>query len=329
MVSLATPKSAAPQVPYDQLYEVMVRIRLFEERLKDEYATGRLPGFVHLYCGEEAVAAGFAPHLAVDDYITSTHRGHGHCIAKGVSMRGMVAELLARSTGLCKGKGGSMHIADFDRGMIGANGIVGGGLGIACGAGLSAKTRGAKQVVVTFFGDGATNQGIFHEAMNLAAIWRLPVVFACENNHYGQGTPHSYASAVERIADRATSYNMPGVTVDGMDVLAVYEAAGEAIKRARDGQGPSLLELKTNRFYGHFQGDAQRYRPAGEDQLIRALDPIETYRRLALKNGWLTEEDITCMNARALADIDEAWVFGYESPMPDPSEALTEVYANA
>lgn len=320
--------SNVTEVPYEMLYEVMVRIRFFEERLKDEYSTGKVPGFIHLYCGEEAVAAGFAPHLKVDDYITSTHRGHGHCIAKGVSMRSMVAELLARSTGLCKGKGGSMHIADFERGMIGANGIVAGGLGIACGAGLSAKLRGTKQVVVPFFGDGATNQGIFHEAMNLAAIWKLPVIFACENNHYSQGTLHSYASAVERVADRAAAYGMPGVTVDGMDVLAVYKAVGEAVERARNGQGPILLEFDTHRYYGHFQGDAQRYRIAGEDERARASDPIATYRKKALENGWLTEEVITRIEARVLADIDDAWVFGYESPMPDPSEALTDVYAN-
>jgi pyruvate dehydrogenase E1 component alpha subunit len=240
----------------------------------------------------------------------------------------MVAELLARSTGLCKGKGGSMHIADFDRGMIGANGIVAGGLGIACGAGLSAKLRGTKQVTVTFFGDGATNQGIFHEAMNLAAIWRLPVIFACENNHYSQGTLHAYASAVDRIADRAAAYNMPGVTVDGMDVLATYKAVGEAIERARNGQGPSLLEFNTHRYYGHFQGDAQRYRPAGEDQVDRASDAIAAFRQKALENGWLTDEAISRIEAHTMAEIDEAWVFGYESPMPDPSEALTEVYAS-
>ena len=216
------------------MYEQMKTIREFEERASTEFASGKLPGFVHLYAGEEAVAVGVCAHLTDDDYITSHHRGHGHCIAKGVSLREMVAELLGREAGACRGKGGSMHIADVNKGMLGANGIVGGGFPLAAGAALTAKYNGKGQVAVCFFGDGAANQGTFHEGLNLAGIWKLPVVFVAENNGYAESTPVTYHMSCRDIADRAAGYNMPGVTVDGLDIFAVYEAAGEAVARVEE-----------------------------------------------------------------------------------------------
>src|SRR5215470_15640678 len=264
------------------MYEQMKTIREFEERASKEFASGKMPGFVHLYAGEEAVAVGVCAHLTDDDYITSHHRGHGHCIAKGVSLREMVAELLGREAGACRGKGGSMHIADVNKGMLGANGIVGGGFPLAVGAGLTAKYNGKGQVAVCFFGDGAGNQGTFHEGLNLAGIWKLPVVFVAENNGYAESTPVSYHMSCRDIADRAAGYNMPGVTVDGLDVFAVYEAASEAVARARRGEGPSLIECKTYRYHGHFEGDTQMYRTKTEMEAFRARDPLLTLRRSLL-----------------------------------------------
>src|SRR5712691_2605988 len=240
----------------------MLTIRRFEERVKKEFADTNVKGFVHLYIGEEAVAVGVCSSLRKDDYVTSTHRGHGHCIAKGVDVRGMMAELFGKKTGTCKGKGGSMHIADLELGMLGANGIVGGGPPLACGSGLTAKVNKTDQVTICFFGDGASEQGTLHESLNLASIWKLPVIFVAENNGYAESTPAHYHCSVENIADRASGYNMPGVTLDGNDIFAVYEAAHEAVTRARAGQGPSLLECKTYRFNGHFEGDAQTYKIA-------------------------------------------------------------------
>ena len=243
-------------IPKDKLlwvYERMQLIRVFETRVSTEFGKGKIPGFVHLYAGEEAIAVGICAHLTDADYMTSTHRGHGHCIAKGVDVRGMMAELFGKATGICKGKGGSMHIADMDKGMLGANGIVGGGPPLACGSGLTAKTNGTDQVTICFFGDGASEQGTLHESLNLAAIWKLPVIFVAENNGYAEATPSHYHCSVENIADRAAAYNMPGVTIDGNDLVAVYESAHEAVARARAGQGPSLLECKTYRHFGHFE----------------------------------------------------------------------------
>jgi len=225
------------------MYATMLRIRRAEERVRELYAAGRIPGFIHLSIGQEAVAAGVCAPLRRDDYLLSTHRGHGHFIAKGGSLRGFMAELYGRSTGCCKGKGGSMHIADFSIGMLGANGVVGAGIEIAAGAAHGVKLRGEKRVVVCFFGDGAAEQGTTHEGMNLAAIWKLPVVFVCENNQFAESTPVGYHCAANSIADRAASYNIPGVLVDGYDVIAVHEVAGEAVARARRGDGPSLIEV--------------------------------------------------------------------------------------
>lgn len=258
-----------------KMYEQMLTIRRFEERAGKEFAAGKIPGFVHLYAGEEAVAVGVCSHLTDDDFITSHHRGHGHCIAKGVDIQAMVAELLGREAGACRGKGGSMHIADVHKGMLGANGIVGGGFPLATGAGLTCKYMDRGNVAVCFFGDGASNQGTFHESLNLASIWNLPVVYVAENNGYAESTPVTYHMSCRDIAERAAGYDMPGVTVDGLNVLAVYEAAGEAIARARRGEGPSLIECKTYRYYGHFEGDTITYRTKEELAAFMERDAIQ------------------------------------------------------
>ncbi len=316
-----------------RMYEQMDTIREFEERARTEFASGKIPGFVHLYAGEEAVAVGVCSHLTDDDYITSHHRGHGHCIAKGVSLREMVAELLGREAGACRGKGGSMHIADVNKGMLGANGIVGGGFPLATGAGLTAKHNGRGQVAVCFFGDGAANQGTFHEALNLAGIWKLPVVYVAENNGYAETTPVTYHMSCRDIADRAAGYNMPGVTVDGLDVFAVgldvfavYEAAGEAIARARRGEGPSLIECKTYRYHGHFEGDTILYRTKEEEDAYHARDPIAALRRSIIDRGIAEEAELNAIDKKVQDSIDLAWEFAEAAPFPAPEEALTDVY---
>ena len=309
-------------------YERMKLIRAFEETTAVLFAEGTLPGFVHLYAGEEAMAVGMCIHLTDRDYITSTHRGHGHCIAKGVDVRSMMAELYGKATGACKGKGGSMHIADVDKGMLGANGIVGAGGPLACGSGLMAKTLGTDQVTVCFFGDGAAEQGTMHEAMNLAGIWKLPVVFACENNGYAQTTPCGYHCSAKEISDRAVAYGMPGVTVDGADFFAVYEAAGEAIGRARRGEGPSLVECRGFRLRGHFEGDNLLYRTEEETARNRARDPIDSFRRRVVARKLLSDEELAEIDAKVASAVDEAVRFAEGSPMPDPQEVLTDVYVS-
>ncbi len=309
-----------------RMYEQMKTIRVFEERAGKEFASGKVPGFVHLYAGEEAVAVGVCSHLMDDDFITSHHRGHGHCIAKGVSVREMVAELLGREAGACRGKGGSMHIADVNKGMLGANGIVGGGFPLASGAGLTAKYNGKGQVAVCFFGDGAANQGTFHEGLNLAGIWKLPVIFVAENNGYAESTPVTYHMSCRDIADRAAGYHMPGVTVDGLDVFAVYEAAGEAVARARRGEGPSLIECKTYRYYGHFEGDAITYRTKEEEESYRARDAIASLRNSIIKRQVATDAELDAIDAQVRNSIDLAWQYAEAAPYPAPEEALTDVY---
>lgn len=308
------------------IYERMRLIRAFEDRVADLFAAGKLPGFVHLYAGEEAIAVGVCAHLTDRDYITSTHRGHGHCIAKGVDINAMMAELYGKATGACKGKGGSMHIADVDKGMLGANGIVGGGGPLACGSGLTAKVLGTDQVTVCFYGDGAAEQGTMHESMNLASIWKLPVIFVCENNLYAESTPWTYHGATKSFADRATAYNMPGVLVDGTDVFAVYEAAGEAVARARRGDGPTLIEARAFRYYGHFQGDAMTYRTEEEVANYRAHDPIAQFRKRVLERGLVSEDELAEIDARVARTIDEAVRYAEDSPYPAPEECLTDVY---
>ncbi len=301
------------------MYERMVQIRIFEDLAGKHFADGIVPGFVHLYAGEEAVAVGVCSHLTDRDYITSTHRGHGHCIAKGVGLDGMVAELMGKATGTCKGKGGSMHIADIDKGMLGANGIVGAGLPLAAGAALTAKVLGTGGVAISFFGDGASNQGTFHEALNLAAIWKLPAVFVCENNGYAESTPAHYHCSTTDIANRASAYEIPGVVVDGLDLFSVYEAAGEAINRARRGDGPSIIEAKTYRYYGHFQGDMVTYRTDDELSKFKERDCIQSVRKYAVQHGLLTETELDAIDAKTRAHLEQAWIDAKAAPWPEES----------
>ena len=308
------------------IYERMVQIRIFEDLAGKNFADGLVPGFVHLYAGEEAVAVGVCAHLTDRDFITSTHRGHGHCIAKGVDIDGMVAELMGKATGVCKGKGGSMHIADIDKGMLGANGIVGGGFPLATGAALTAKTLGTDAVAVCFFGDGASNQGTFHESLNLASIWKLPVVFVCENNGYAEATPVAYHCSVTDIASRAGGYDMPGLVVDGLDLFSVYEAAGEAIARARRGEGPTLIEAKTYRFYGHFQGDTITYRTDDELSRFKLRDPILGVRAYGVDSGLMTADEFDAIDTAVRDQLDRAWEQAKADPFPEPEDALNDVY---
>jgi len=310
------------------IYERMNMIRKFEDQAAQLFAEGQVPGFVHLYAGEEAIAVGVCSLLTDADFITSTHRGHGHCIAKGVDVKAMMAELFGKATGACNGKGGSMHIADVTKGMLGANGIVGAGGPLACGSGLTAKIKGTDQVTICFFGDGAAEQGTMHEAMNLAAIWKLPVVFTCENNGYAQTTPTHYHCAARDIADRATGYDIPGFAVDGTDLFAVVEAAEEAIARARRGEGPTLIECKAFRYYGHFQGDNLSYFTEEERARNRERDPIQSFRKRILDRGLLTEEELAGIEARTTETIAEAVKLAREAPFPSAEACLTDVYVS-
>lgn len=311
-----------------EMYRTMKKIREFETKAMELFAEGSIPGFVHLYLGEEAVATGVCANLKEDDYITSTHRGHGHIIAKGGDLKFMFSELYGKQTGYCKGKGGSMHIADATKGILGANGIVGAGHNIAVGAGLSAKYRGTDQVCVCFFGDGSTNQGTFHEALNLASIWKLPVIFVCENNLYGISMHQSRHQAIQDVADRAVAYNIPGIVVDGNDVLAVYEASKEAIDRARKGQGPTLIECKTYRHRGHFEGDPANYRNPEEVKEWFDKDPIPRLVNYMVENSVLTEDDVKKIDKEIKEEIDAAIKFAEESPYPPLESAVEDVYTD-
>ncbi len=308
------------------LYRTMIKIRVFESRVSELFAQGKLPGFIHLYIGEEAVATGVCAHLSDGDYITSTHRGHGHLIAKGGDLKLMMAELYGKRTGYCKGKGGSMHIADVDLGILGANGIVGGGPPIATGAGFAIKYRGDDNVVVCFFGDGASNQGTTHEGMNMASIWKLPVVFVCENNFYGISLSQAEHQSIADIADRAAGYDIPGVVVDGNDVMAVYEATAEAVKRARAGHGPSLIECKTYRHRGHFEGDPTVYRSKEELEAWMKKDPIPRLEASLKRVGVLDDAQIAAIRKEMADQVDESVVFAEDSPWPEPSELLEDIY---
>jgi pyruvate dehydrogenase E1 component alpha subunit len=320
------------QIPREKLIEMYKRmelIRHFEYTVNELYARGKIFGALHLYAGEEAVAVGVCANLRPDDYAVSTHRGHGHCIAKGADVKRLMAELFGRSTGVCKGKGGSMHLADVSVGMLGASGIVGGGIPLAAGAGLSAKYRGTDQVAVGFFGDGASNQGVFHESLNLASIWDLPVIYVCENNQYAESTPVSAAMRVKNVADRAAAYAMPGKVVDGMDVIAVHEAAKQAVERARQGEGPTLIECKTYRFEGHEMGDAHDlYRSKEEVEQWKKRCPIRRLRQTLISSGGLTEREAEKMEQEVKKQIEDAIKFADESPYPDPEEALRDVFVS-
>ena len=309
------------------MYRQMLQIRFFEEKVFELYAQNLVPGTIHLYLGEEAVAVGVCSTLRKDDYITSTHRGHGHCIAKGAELKHVMAEILGKKTGYCKGKGGSMHIADFNIGMLGATAVVGAGLPIAVGAALSAKLRKTSQIVACFFGEGASNQGTFHEAINMAATWHLPVIFVCENNLYAMGTRQTRVMAIENISDRAVAYGIPGVTVDGNDVLAVYEVAEKAIERARKGNGPTLIECKTYRLKGHSRVDPAKYRPKQEVEEWLTKDPIKRLKERLLQTRTFTETEIQQIEKQAQTKIEQAVKFAMESPMPNGEEALEDVYA--
>lgn len=309
------------------MFERMLKIRHFEERVKNLFAAGELPGFVHLYLGQEAVAAGACAALRDDDYITSTHRGHGHIIAKGGDVKRMMAELYAKATGYNKGKGGSLHIADPTLGILGANGIVGAGIPIATGAALSAKLRKTDQVTICFFGDGATNQGTFHEAINLASAFDLPIVYVCENNLYAVGTRQSQVRKIEDIADRGTAYGMPGLAIDGNNVIAVHEATKEAVDRARAGEGPTLIECKTYRWRTHFEGEPDTYRPPEEVKAWMKREPIAPYRRQLIESGVLSEAEAQEIESAVLREIDEAVEFGRSSPSPKPESALEDLWA--
>lgn len=311
------------------LHRRMVRIRHFEETAGKMMEDGKIPGALHLYVGEEAVASGIMAHLSNDDQITSTHRGHGHLIAKGGEFDRMFAELFGRATGYCKGKGGSMHISNMELGMLGANGIVGGGPPIAMGAAFSNKFRKTKHVACCFFGDGASNEGSFHEAANMAALYKLPAIFVCENNGYGEYTAQANHQAIVDVADRAPGYGMPGVVVDGMDVIAVYEAAGEAIARARAGEGPTLLECKTYRYFDHVgvRGMGLSYRTDEEVEEWRKKDPIDQFEARLAEQGVLSAEDAQVVHDEVMADIDAAIKFAEESPYPDADAILEDVYA--
>jgi len=312
-----------------RMYKQMLTIRMFEEKAIELFEHNLIRGNVHPCIGQEAVSVGVCSSLRRDDYMLNTHRGHGNCIAKGADLKLMMAELLGKATGYCKGKGGSMHIADFEGGNLGANGIVGGGIPIAVGAGISIQNRGTDQVVACFFGDGATNQGTFHESLNLAALWKLPVVFVCENNLYALSTPVREAISASRISDRAIAYGMPGISLNGNDVIEVYTKTKEAVQRARAGEGPTLLDCITYRFFGHFTGDPGRgitYRPKEEmDEWLNRC-PIKQLREKLLQEKIMTEETGKEIEANVKTSIEEGVQFAKESPFPSADEAVQDVF---
>ena len=310
-------------------YRSMATIRRFEERVQEEFSKGGIPGFVHLYAGQEASAVGVCSHLGPKDQIASTHRGHGHSIAKGCDVKGMMLELFARKDGLCGGKGGSMHIADLDQGMLGANGIVGGGPPLVVGAALTAKTLGTGNVAVSFTGDGGSNQGTTFEAMNMAVVLKLPAIFVFENNQYGEYTGASYAVGSRNIAGRAAGFGMPATKVSGDDFFAVHEAAREAIERARNGEGPSALEVDTCRFFGHHSGDAQLYRGKDEVKRLREQrDCLQHFRRRVTEAGLLETRELDAMDAEVAALIDDAVATARAGAPPDAGALLTDVYVS-
>jgi pyruvate dehydrogenase E1 component alpha subunit len=312
------------------LHRRMVRIRIFEEEAGKLMESGRVPGALHLYVGEEAVAAGVCVALRDDDYITSTHRGHGHLVAKGGEFNAMYSELFGRTTGACKGRGGSMHISDLTVGMLGANGIVGGGAPIAVGAAFAARYRGTDQVAAAFFGDGASNEGSLHEAANMASLWRLPCVFVCENNGYGEFTPQAAHQSIVDVADRASGWGMPGVIVDGMDAVAVWEATTAAVERARAGDGPTLIEAKTYRYYDHVGVKGMRipYRSQEEVDEWLARDAIAALELRLAQLGVLTADEAAAVHDETRTAVADAIAFAEASPLPDPADLLEDVYTD-
>ena len=320
------PIDTYPSVMLLGLYRQMLLVREFELRAINERRAGLIPGFIHSCVGQEATAVGACAALEPTDVITSTHRGHGHLVAKGGEPKYMMAELAARTTGYCGGKGGSLHMTDFSLGILGANGIVAGGIPIAVGAALAFQQKRDGRVALSFFGDGATNEGAFHEALNLAGLWKLPVIFFCENNLYGEGTPQAKQAPVADLAIRASSYAMPGVTVDGNDVLAVYEATKAATDRARSGGGPTLIEGKTYRYRGHYEGDPMVYRSKAEMDEWKGRDPVVAFRARLLSEAGLPEAEVTATERAVQSVLDEAVAFATASPKPAPETALAGVY---
>ena len=310
------------------LYRSMVLIREAEETVLRLFSQNRMPGFIHSYIGEEATAVGVCAPLRPDDYVTSTHRGHGHIVAKGGDLKLFFAELYGKAAGYCKGKGGSMHVADLDLGILGANGIVGGGIAIAAGAALAAQLRGTDQVAVSFMGDGATDIGVFHESLNLAALWDLPVVFVVENNGYADFIAQRDHQRIEQVSGRAAGYGMAGETVDGNDVEAVQRAAGEAVDRARGGRGPTLLECVTYRWRGHFEGDPQPYRSQDEVEAWKERDPLVLAERRLAGRGELGEAERDAIRDGVRARVAEAVEFAEGAPMPEPLSALEDVFTD-
>jgi TPP-dependent pyruvate/acetoin dehydrogenase alpha subunit len=319
-----------PELPLYQLRSmlgIMYRIRAFEEKVDELFMRGEMHGTTHLSIGQEGTAVGAVTTLRSDDYITSTHRGHGHCIAKGADMALMMAELLGKETGYCRGRGGSMHIADVETGNLGANGIVAGGMPIATGVGLSMKMQGTDRVCLCIFGDGAANEGAFHESINMAATWDLPVIFVCENNQYGMSMSTRRAMRNETIAQRAAAYGIPGELIDGNNVLAVYAAVSAAVQRARDGHGPSLIESRTYRYKGHAKSDQNLYRSRDEIREWQQRDPIQYFANLLISQEKLSQQEVKQEEAAAYAAVEEAYQFGLGSPDPDPETLLEGVYA--
>ncbi len=310
----------------EEILRRMVTIREFDETASELFADGEIPGFVHLYLGEEAVGVGACAALEENDYIASTHRGHGHCIAKGLEPESMMAELLGKREGYCNGKGGSMHIADIDAGMLGANGIVGAGPPLATGAALTAQYQGEDKLALSFTGDGGVAQGQFHEALNLASTWDLPAVFVIENNKYGEGTPVEKQHKSENLSDTAGAYDIPGITIDGMDVTAVYDAVEEAAERARNGEGPTLIEADTYRYRGHYEGDEEVYRDRDEVEEWMDRDPITTFKDRLVERGTLTDETFEEMREEVEATIEEAVEYARDADEPAPAEAYDDVF---
>ncbi len=309
------------------MFSMMLKIRRVEERLLDVFAQGKVPGFIHVGIGQEAVPVGVCSVLRPDDFILTTHRGHGQALAKGLEVRKFMAEIFGRVDGYCKGRAGSMHMASREWGVVGSNGIVGGGIPTALGTAFASLYKGTDRVTVCFFGDGATNEGTFHETLNLAAVWTLPIIFCCENNGWAEFTPQRIHTKVEKLSLRADSYGMPGITIDGDDVLKVRETAKEAVDRARKGDGPTLIECNTHRWFGHFAGDPQKYRDPQEIEGVRKFDPILRFRNFLLGMKALTEAEVEKFEAGIKAEIDEAVAFAEKSPVPGREELGQDVYA--
>jgi pyruvate dehydrogenase E1 component alpha subunit len=310
-----------------EIYYSMVKVRRVEERLVEIFAQGKIPGFIHVSIGQEAVAAGVCSCLNADDYIYTTHRGHGQALAKGISLKSFMAEIYGRRDGCCKGKSGSMHIASKECGVAGSNGIVGAGIPISIGAAFASMYRGQNKVTVCFFGDGASNQGTFHESLNISSLWNLPIVFCCENNGWAQFSSQKTYMKLENISKRAEAYGMYGVTVNGDDVLEVHREAEKAVERARAGQGPTLLECKTHRWMGHYVGDAQKYRPDTEVQQVKEFDPIARFEKFLMESGYIGEDYLASVEARIKSEIEEAIAYAESSPVAGAEELFNDVYA--